>query len=88
MSEYVVPAEMDLELTQKIQSLALKAHTVLGCEGYSRIDFRLTDDNQPFILEVNTLPGMTPTSLVPKAAKAAGINFNELLETIVEEAMR
>jgi len=88
MSEYFCPAEMDLQLTQKIQSLALKAHTVLGCKGYSRVDFLLTKDNQPFILELNTLPGMTPTSLVPKAARAAGINFNELLETIVEEGMK
>jgi len=88
MSRYQVPAEMPLALTQKLQSLALKAHLLLGCKGYSRVDFRLTTAGEPFILEVNTLPGMTGTSLVPKAAKAAGIHFNELVETIVEQALK
>lgn len=88
MSAYTVPARIDEQLTQKIQSIALKAHKVLGCRGYSRVDFRLTDEGSPYILEVNTLPGMTGTSLVPKAAKAAGINFNDLVEMIVEEAFK
>lgn len=88
MSAYQVPAELEDSLAKSIQALALKAHRVLGCSGYSRVDFRLNNENQAFILEVNTLPGMTGTSLVPKAAKAAGINFNALVETIVEEALK
>ncbi len=88
MSAYRVPAEIEDGLTKSIQALALKAHRILGCSGYSRVDFRLNNENQPFILEVNTLPGMTGTSLVPKAAQAAGINFNALVETIVEEAIK
>ena len=88
MSSYTVPAEIDAQLTQKIQNLALKAHQILGCKGYSRVDFRLTEGGNPYILEVNTLPGMTGTSLVPKAAQAAGINFNDLVESIVEEAVK
>lgn len=88
MSAYRVPAELDDRLTKSIQSLALKAHRILGCSGYSRVDFRLNQKNQPFILEVNTLPGMTGTSLVPKAARAAGITFNALVETIIEEAIK
>ena len=88
MSDYKVPAELDNKLAQDILSLALKAHQILGCSGYSRVDFRLSKDNLPFILEVNTLPGMTGTSLVPKSAKAAGINFNTLVETIVEQAIK
>jgi len=88
MSHYQVPAEIDDELTKEIQEIALKAHRVLGCSGYSRVDFRLNDENKPFILEVNTLPGMTGTSLTPKAAKADGISFNDLVETIVELALK
>ena len=88
MSTYQVPAKLDDTVARSIQTLALKAHRILGCSGYSRVDFRLNNDNQPYILEVNTLPGMTGTSLVPKAAKAAGITFNTLVETIVEEALK
>lgn len=88
MSRYQVPAEVPLPVAQKLQTLALKAHRALGCSGYSRVDFRLNEANQPFILEVNTLPGMTGTSLLPKAAKAADIHFNALVELIVEEALK
>lgn len=88
MSRYEVPAKIDGELSRQIQSISIKAHTLLNCAGYSRVDLRLSNDNEPYILEVNTLPGFTSTSLVPKAAKAAGINFNALIEMIVEEAFR
>lgn len=87
MSQYVVPAELDQNLTEKIQELGLRAHQVLSCQGYSRVDMRLSPDNKPFILEVNTLPGMTGTSLVPKAARAVGIDFNQLIEMILDEAI-
>ncbi len=84
MSSYECPARLDEELTRTIQTLALRAHSALGCQGYSRVDFRLSPENKPYILEVNTLPGMTGTSLLPKAANAAGINFNALIEMIIE----
>ncbi|MGD9898056.1 MAG: D-alanine--D-alanine ligase [Calditrichaceae bacterium] len=87
MSEYIVPAELSDEQTRNLQNIAFKAHILLGCKGYSRVDFRLTPDGEPYILEVNTLPGMTGTSLLPKAAKAVGINFNSLVEMIIEEAI-
>jgi len=87
MSRYEVPAKIDENVAQTIRNISLKAHNALGCKGYSRVDLRLTQDNKPYILEVNTLPGMTGTSLVPKAAKAAGVNFNTLIETIVDEAI-
>ncbi len=86
MSEYEVPAKLSEELSQILHNMALKVHNILGCSGYSRVDFRITDKNEPYILELNSLPGMTPTSLVPKAAKEAGINFNTLIEMIIEEA--
>lgn len=87
MSAYHCPAELDEELTAFIQNLAVIAHQSCSCAGYSRVDFRLDEDNQPWCLEVNTLPGMTATSLVPKAAAAAGISFEELCEIIMQHAL-
>lgn len=83
MSEYEVPAKIPEEVAKKIQAQALAAHISLGCEVYSRSDFRLSSELKPFCLEVNTLPGMTSTSLVPKMAKAVGISFEELIEKII-----
>jgi D-alanine-D-alanine ligase len=83
MSEYIVPADVTKEVWDELQKLALLTFTALGCEGYSRVDFRLSPDNVPYVLEINTLPGMTSTSLVPKMAKAAGISFEELVERII-----
>ncbi|MEJ2542807.1 MAG: D-alanine--D-alanine ligase, partial [Calditrichaceae bacterium] len=82
MSSYEAPANIEPELTKYIQEISLKAHQVLGCRGYSRVDLRLTEKGEPYILEVNTNPGMTGTSLVPKSAKAVNISFNNLLEQI------
>ncbi|OGB63607.1 MAG: hypothetical protein A2Y94_14420 [Caldithrix sp. RBG_13_44_9] len=87
-SLYIVPAKITANVTQKLQDLARTAYQALGCRHYARVDFRLSEDNQPFCLEVNTLPGMTATSLVPKAAKAVGINFNQLVERIIQLAVR
>jgi D-alanine-D-alanine ligase len=83
MSEYEVPAKIPDDVAKKIQEEALTAHISLGCEVYSRSDFRLSNDMKPYCLEVNTLPGMTSTSLVPKMAKAVGISFEELIERII-----
>ncbi len=83
-SEHIVPARLDADITAKIQAYAVEAHQVLGCETYSRVDFLLTEENIPFILEVNTLPGMTPTSLFPDAAKAIDLSYNEMIETFVQ----
>ncbi|MCF7885832.1 MAG: D-alanine--D-alanine ligase [Candidatus Marinimicrobia bacterium] len=87
MSSYEVPADIEESLAQNIQNLASQAYQVLDCKGYSRVDLRLGIDNKPYILEVNTLPGMTDTSLVPKAAKAMGIGFEELLERIMKAGL-
>src|SRR5699024_11140456 len=67
-SEHVIPARINNELTEQIKQQAVKAHQVLGCETYSRADFLLTNEGKAYILEVNTLPGMTPTSLFPDSA--------------------
>ncbi|RMF56219.1 MAG: D-alanine--D-alanine ligase [Calditrichaeota bacterium] len=87
-TRYEVPANIPDEITQSLQNAALSAARALGCRGYSRVDFRLQEDGAFYCLEVNTLPGMTPTSLVPKAAKAVGISFNELVEKIIQLALR
>jgi D-alanine-D-alanine ligase len=87
MSEYIVPAHIHDKVTQEAQRQALVAFNSLGCEGYARVDFRLNDQNEVFCLEVNTLPGMTPLSLVPKAAKAVGISFEDLIDRIIKLAL-
>lgn len=84
MSEYIVPAEISAEVSKSMQEIAIQACKSLRCEVYARVDFRLSDDNKIFALEVNTLPGMTSLSLVPKMAKAVGISFNQLVEKIIK----
>jgi D-alanine-D-alanine ligase len=75
-------------VTAECQRLGLLAHEVLKLGGYSRVDFRLTPAGELFCLEVNTLPGMTATSLLPQSAQAAGIGFPELCERICRAARR
>ena len=76
MSEYIVPADIPKDVFEKVQLQALLAFKSLGCEGYGRVDFRVNSKWEIYCLEVNTLPGMTSTSLVPKMAKAVGITLN------------
>lgn len=87
MCDYAVPAEIAPELAHRLADYGRIAYESLNCEGYARIDFRLDANSEPYCLEVNTLPGMTGTSLVPKAAKAAGMSFEALIERICEEAI-
>lgn len=87
-SQHIVPANIAESLTNRIQSLAVKAHQALGCESYSRVDFILNNQGEPIILEVNTLPGMTPTSLYPDAAAAIGLSYEDMLEKLVRLAMK
>ncbi len=83
MTDYVVPAEVDENLRQMIQDISVQAHKSLECYGISRVDLMLDEKERPFVLEINTMPGMTETSLVPKAAAAAGIEFKKLVEIIL-----
>lgn len=83
-TNYVCPAEIPGEVAAAAKHFAVKAFQGLRCKAYARIDFRLSEKNELFCLEVNTLPGMTETSLVPKAAKAEGIEFEELVDRIVK----
>jgi len=85
-SDYLCPAPLQEELTEQTKKTALKAYDALDCRGFARVDFLLTSENEIYCLELNTLPGMTRTSLVPKAAKAAGIEPPSLVDRIVKEA--
>lgn len=84
MSEYIVPAEIPDNVSQHIQRQALLAYNSVECSNYGRVDFRLSKDYKSYCLEVNTLPGMTSHSLIPKMAKAVGIDFNELIDRIIK----
>ena len=86
LTQYVVPAVLEQKVALEIQRAALKAHKLLGCYGCSRVDFILAPDGHPYILEVNTIPGMTATSLLPKAAKIVGIDFSQLCLKLLELA--
>jgi D-alanine-D-alanine ligase len=88
MSKYIVPAEIPSVVSLNAQQQALSAFNSLGCEGYARVDFRLNGDGELYCLEVNSLPGMTQLSLVPKAAKAVGISFEELIKRIIFQALQ
>lgn len=85
MSQEIFPADLPTPVAREVQRLGLAAHQALKVAGYSRVDFRLTPDGRLFCLEVNTLPGMTATSLLPQSAQAVGIGFAELCERIVVE---
>ena len=89
-SKHVLPAEISPNIYQKIQILALKAHQAMGCRGVSRSDFRFDDrfseEGELIWLEINTQPGMTPTSLLPEMAAHAGYTFGEFLRWMVEDA--
>jgi D-alanine-D-alanine ligase len=87
MTEYICPADLPTDLAERIQRDSKKVFDATQCKGFARVDFRLRDDHEYFCLEINTLPGMTATSLVPKAAAAAGISFPQLCDAIVQLAV-
>ena len=87
MSEHILPARITASERQLVMDLAVKAHVALGCRGYSRVDFLLPEDGKAVVLEINTLPGMTSTSLIPDAAAYIGMNYNALTQKIVDLAL-
>lgn len=87
-TDYFCPADLEATTTRAVQEVALSAHRALGLEIYSRVDLLLDGSDCPFVLEVNTIPGMTATSLLPKAAKASGIEFGELCLNIAELSLK
>lgn len=85
-TEYICPADLDEETIKKVQEISKQAYEVLGCSGVARADVMLDEEGNGYVLEINTVPGMTATSLVPKAAAAAGISFPELCNIILQSA--
>ena len=85
-TQYLCPAPLDEALARHIAELSVKAYRALGCEGWGRADLMLDENNQPWLLEMNTSPGMTTHSLVPMAAKAVGMNYPELCVRILTDA--
>ncbi len=86
-TDYLVPASLDRTIEFQAKSLALRAHDCLGCRDYSRVDLILSPKGELFVLEVNTIPGFTETSLLPKAAQASGIEFPALCARLVQLAL-
>ncbi len=85
-TQEICPARLDADLTCRVQECALTAHRALGCRGYSRTDM-VVREQEIFVLETNTIPGMTATSLFPQAAKAMGLDFPQLLDTLIRLAL-
>jgi D-alanine-D-alanine ligase len=86
-TQYLCPAPLSAAVTRQIRMFALRTYHVLGCEGAARVDFRITPRGRPVVLEINTAPGMTETSLLPMAAAQARIDYDELTERILESAL-
>jgi D-alanine-D-alanine ligase len=88
MTDYQCPAILADDVALKIQQDAMQGYKALGCEGFGRVDLRLGEDGIPYFLEVNSIPGMTETSLVPMAAEAGGVSFAELIDRITSYALK
>jgi D-alanine-D-alanine ligase len=85
-TEYILPPEIDSESYGRLCDVALAAHRALGCKGATRVDLMLDESGASYVLEVNTIPGMTETSLLPKIAGLSGMNFGDLVEEILRQA--
>ena len=82
MTEFILPAELSPEMTKQVKDIAIKAYEIAGCSGVSRVDFLIVD-GIPYVLEINTSPGMTETSDLPAQAAAMGISYDELVLLIL-----
>ena len=87
LTEYILPPEIDSKAYEKAKDAAFSAHSALGCKGATRVDLRVDGEGNPYVLEVNTIPGMTETSLLPKIARHAGHDFPALIEEILRGAI-
>ena len=86
MSEFILPAELSAELTEKTKQIAVKAHETAGCRGVSRVDFMISNEGIPYVIEINTSPGMTDTSDLPAQCKVMGISYDDLVQIILNGA--
>jgi D-alanine-D-alanine ligase len=86
-TQYLCPAPLPTKVVHRISELARRTYEVLGCEGAARVDFRITPKGRPYVLEINTVPGMTETSLLPMAAAQVGMAYDDLVEHILQSAL-
>jgi len=86
-SDYIAPAEISDEIAEKMRDIGKRAYEALGCRGGARVDFRLNEKEGPFVLEVNTIPGMTRLSLLPRSAEVMGMSFEDLCEKMLDDAL-
>lgn len=87
-NDYICPCDLDPKMTQRVQDISLRAFQIVDCKDWGRIDLILDEHNQPWVLDLNTVPGMTEHSLVPKSAQEVGIDFDELVLQILRGAKR
>ena len=85
-TQYLLDIDLPVEAYKRMQWIGLQAHRVLGCRDFSRVDMRLDAEGEPFVLEINTIPGLTSRSLLPMAAEKAGIEFGQLCDRLVRMA--
>lgn len=88
MSEHIIPARISDKATEKVNKIAKEAYEKTGCRGVSRIDFIVDENDNPYVIEINTIPGMTETSLVPDSARYIGVEFPQLVDRIVKLALK
>jgi len=86
-TDFVLPARLDAKTAERVKELALKAHHLMGCSGFSRIDLVVRSDKQPYFLEINTLPGLTDISDFPAEAEHAGVSYDEMIFRILSDAL-
>ncbi|MDE3118491.1 MAG: D-alanine--D-alanine ligase [Nitrospirota bacterium] len=86
-TQYLCPAPLEPDLARLLKDLAVRTYRTIGCDGAARVDFRVTQRGKPYVLEINTIPGMTETSLLPMAAARAGLNYDALTEFILRSAL-
>ena len=87
MTEFELPAKLPEDLTKEIQAIAIKCHKAVNAKGLCRVDFLITKDGKPYVLEINTIPGMTDLSDLPAQAKAMGIDFDNLVKIILNSSV-
>jgi D-alanine-D-alanine ligase len=87
MYEHIVPAPLPPELARQIEELSRRVYRLTQCRSFARVDFMLDEDDKPWVIEINTVPGCTETSLVPDAARAKGLSFDELIGVIVRQEL-
>jgi D-alanine-D-alanine ligase len=87
-TRYLCPAPLSPKVVKQLEDLAVRAYTIMECTGVARVDFRLNRMSRPFVLEVNTIPGMTERSLLPMASAEMGLPYDTLVEKILESAVR